>query len=308
MIPVPRRRASRGFTIVEAIVVIVIVGIIGGIVALFIRAPVQGYVDSVERAAATDEADLALRRIARDLRLALPNSVRVASDAGGTSIEFLLTSTGGRYLAVEDDVPNLPPLDFDDPAKRQFAVIGSTVQPIQVGNYIVVYNLGNPGGQSDTAPSDAYRYRAGVDTANVFDMNIARVGAVDLTNPNIPLVTLQDDNPFARQSVPMPSPGRRFQVVTTPVTYRCATLADGSLGVVRHWDYPITASQSVVPQGGRTAIIATRVGTCNGIFQYGSDATRRSALVILNLSLNVRAGGTTSLVRLVHQVHVDNTP
>lgn len=296
-----RARRAGGFTLVEAILVIVIIGIIGAIVAVFIRAPVQGYVDSAERAAASDEADLALRRIARDLRLALPNSVRVTSD--GSAIEFLLTATGGRYLAVEDDVPGLPPLDFDDPGQRQFAVIGGTMQPIQAGNYIVVYNLGE-----GVPPSDAYRYRDGVDAASTFDINIARVSAVDLGNPDIPLVTLED-NPFARQSVPMPSPGRRFQVVTTPVTYRCAATADGSLALVRHWDYPISALQSAPPQGGaRQASIATRVDACAGIFQYGSDASRRSGLIILNLPLRVRSSGVDSVLRLVHQVHVDNTP
>jgi hypothetical protein len=61
------------------IVVIVITGIIGGIVAVFLRMPVQGYVDSARRADMTDIADTALRRISRDLHSALPNSVRGGS-------------------------------------------------------------------------------------------------------------------------------------------------------------------------------------------------------------------------------------
>jgi MSHA biogenesis protein MshO len=301
MMRAPRYRASRGFTIIEAILVIVIIGIIGAMVAVFIRAPVRGYTESAERAAALDEADLALRRIARDLRLALPNSVRVTPD--GSAIEFLLTSTGGRYLAVEDDVPGQQPLDFDNPAARSFAVIGGTMQPIQPGNLIVVFNLGE-----GNVPSDAYRYRSGVDAGNTYDMNAALVTAVDTTNPAVPVVTLED-NPFARQSVPMASPNRRFQVVTTPVTYRCALLPDGSLGLIRYWGYPISAAQNSPPLGGaRETVIASRVGNCNAVFQYGNDATRRSALVILNLALRVRSGNATDLVRLVHQVHVDNTP
>ena len=75
--------AQRGFTLVEAIVVIVITGIIAAGVAVFIRAPVEGYVDSVARAELTDAADTALRRLSRDVNSALPNSLRgrVVTDA-----------------------------------------------------------------------------------------------------------------------------------------------------------------------------------------------------------------------------------
>ena len=292
----PAFRRARGFTLVEAIVTIVILGIVAGIVALFIRAPVLGFTESSERAAALDEADLALRRIARDLRLALPNSVRVAPD--GSAVEFLLTSTGGRYLAVDDDVPGQPFLDWDNADNRQFTVVGGTMRPIERGNYIVVYNLGE-----GTVPSDAYLFRGGGD-----DTNIARVEAVENPTSTTPVVTLED-NAFARQQVPMISPNRRFQVVTTPVTYQCVRGRDGSSTLMRYWDYPISATQNLPPQGTpREAVIAARVADCSNVFQYGSAATRRSALVILNLPLRLRGGAGSEPVRLVHQVHVDNTP
>ena len=87
-----------GFTLIEMIVVIVITGIIGGMVAIFIRAPVQGYVHSANRAEMGDIADTALRRLARDIRTAVPNSVRVANCGGTpTCVEFLPTKAGGRY-------------------------------------------------------------------------------------------------------------------------------------------------------------------------------------------------------------------
>ncbi len=287
-------RASRGFTLVEAILVIVIIGIVAGIVAVFIRAPVIGYTESAERASVSDEADLALRRMARDLRLALPNSVRVASD--GSAIEFLLTSTGGRYLSVDDDVPGLPALDFDDPNQLSFAVIGGTMRPIERGNYIVVYNLGD-----SIVPSDAYGFRSGAP-----DTNIARVASVANPAGPTPIVTLES-NAFAMQTVAMVSPNRRFQVVTTPVTYQCTTLKDGRLGLVRYWDYAINAQPLFPPQGSpRQAVIASRLASCNNLFQYGTAATRASALVILNLSLRPRGG--QGVLNLVHQVHVDNTP
>ena len=98
------RKFQRGFTLVEMIVVIVITGIIGGVVAMFIRAPVQGYMDSARRAEMTDIADTALRRMARDIRTAVPNSVRIPVAAGSTYIEFLPTKAGGRYRANPDQM------------------------------------------------------------------------------------------------------------------------------------------------------------------------------------------------------------
>ncbi|MFN3790621.1 prepilin-type N-terminal cleavage/methylation domain-containing protein [Massilia sp.] len=288
---------ARGFTLIEAILVIVIIGIIGAIVAVFIRAPVQGYVDTRVRAAATDEADLALRRIARDLRLALPNSVRVNKD--GSAVEFLLTRAGGRYLTLDDDVEDFPVLDFDEPGKVSFTAVGGTRPRIEAGDFIVVYNLGNP----EDSESDAYRY-VPLGTG----INIARVASVDRSSENNPIVTLQN-NPFATQATPMRSPSNRFQVVTGPVTYACETRPDGGRELVRYWGYAISPTQQAAPENAQRAVIAARVADCEHVFRYGSEALRRSALVVLNLALFAGNGkGDDALVRLASQVHVDNTP
>ncbi len=95
----PRQRTLSGFTLVEMIVVIVITGILAGVVAIFLRVPVEGYMDSARRAEMTDIADTALRRMGRDLRTAVPNSVRIPAPAGSAYIEFLPTRDGGRYRA-----------------------------------------------------------------------------------------------------------------------------------------------------------------------------------------------------------------
>src|SRR5258708_27370494 len=98
----PERVPSRlsGFTLLEMIVSIVIVAIIFG-ATLFFAYPIQQAGDVTTRAELTDMADNALQRIGRDVRLALPNSVR--QTATGTPpntlyyVPLIPLRTGARY-------------------------------------------------------------------------------------------------------------------------------------------------------------------------------------------------------------------
>jgi MSHA biogenesis protein MshO len=96
------RVAQRGFTLVELIMVIVIMGVVGGMVSVFMKGPIDAYISGGRRAALTDTADTTLRRMARDLHRALPNSLRPCP-AVITGLEFIPTKTGGRYRAEGTD-------------------------------------------------------------------------------------------------------------------------------------------------------------------------------------------------------------
>lgn len=285
----PGRRAG-GFTLIEAISVIVVLGILAGIVAVFIRAPILSYRDTVDRAEMTDQADLTLRRIARDIRLALPNSVRVLN---GNSLEFLQTRTGGRYLSVDDGVPARPALD--DPAQTSFTVLAppDSFGQVVAGDRVAVYNLG-------VAPADAY---IGGNTGVV---QAVPVTATDATLGRIATVQL-NANPFAAASPALPSPTRSFQVVSGAVSFYCQDAGDGTQTLMRAWGYGINAVQAAVPTGGQRAIVATRLSNCNGLFNYDTAATQRTGLVLVSLELRGRSPDAPA-IRLVHQIHVDNTP
>src|SRR3979490_3088781 len=95
-------RSERGVTLIEMVMVIAITAIIAGAVAVFISRPVEGYADAARRAEMTDIADTARRRMTRDLRTPLSNSIRITTVSGVVSLEYLQGSGGGRYRAQVD--------------------------------------------------------------------------------------------------------------------------------------------------------------------------------------------------------------
>lgn len=284
------RQSQQGFTLVEMIMVIVITGIIGGMVAMFLRAPIQQYMDVSRRADMTDIADTALRRVGRDLRLALPNSVRVRGAISGAGscnsteacfIEFLPTTGGGRYRAGAGG----DELDFSSDTDTTFDVLSAGGQGVDVanGDSIVIYNLGIAG-------ADAYEGSNRRSAAAPFGNGLTNI----VFNP-------------AGARFPFSSPGYRFHVISTPVTYAC----DGLGNLWRYWNYNIQLAQTsadsiaeldVLPNVQK-ALLATNVNRCT--FTYDPVVVaQRSGLVTVNLSIT--EDGET--VTLYSATHVSNVP
>ena len=266
------KNRAHGFTLLESIIVIAITGILAAVVAVFIRVPVQGYFDSANRADITDVADTALRRISRDLHLALPNSVRVTGS--NRVLEFLSTRDGGRYRSDVGTGGAGDILDFTH-NDNSFDILGPAIT-FAAGDQIVVYNLGIPG-------ADAYESNT---------VRRAYNGAVGAqTN-----VLITPATPF-----PFDSPSHRFQVVDTPVTYLC-DLTAGTL--TRYSGYTIVSTQPNPPTGGSlvAALLAKNLTDCN--FSYVPGVSQRSALVSIRLSITQNS----ETVSLYHEVHVNNVP
>ncbi|GGY38638.1 hypothetical protein GCM10007387_20810 [Pseudoduganella albidiflava] len=273
------RRAARsgGFTLVEAVIVIVITGIVASMAALFIRVPVQSNLATEARADLADAADLALRRMSRELRLAAPRTVTILN--GNLAIQFLLSKTGARYVSVNDNPPaTLLPLDFVG-GSSSFDLIGAPPagrQAIVPGDYIVFGNLG-------FAPYDAYQFGKGA-------ANISRVGAINGSR-----ITLQTN--YFSGAEPA---GQMFQVVTGKVTFVCTPGANGGGTLQRFFNAAdLTPGMGALGTG---AVLTDKVAGCI----FGNTllpGANNGSLMTLVLSLQHANGEGAQMVR---QTQLDN--
>ncbi len=93
-----------GFTLIELIAVIVILSILATLGTGFVVRTTEGYQRTQSRALLVNTARQALERMTRQLRIALPYSVRVTN--GGNCVEFLPIVGGGNYFAPVPDQDN----------------------------------------------------------------------------------------------------------------------------------------------------------------------------------------------------------
>jgi MSHA biogenesis protein MshO len=269
----PILKKNRGFTLVELIVVITVTGILAAGAALFIRNPTQAYFDTESYANLTDRADTALRRMAREVHNALPNSVRVTTNGADTLLEFIPVKTAGRYRADVGVSGVDNPLDFSLNADT-FDVLGNAIN-ISAGDRLVIYNLGTSG-------ADAY------EGSNIRPL---------LTSGNLNTLS------FNGGAFPLASPSSRFYVVSTAVTFAC-DMTNHQL--LMYGGYAIQSAQpasiSALNSLASPRQLAANVTTCQ--ISYLPGALQRSGIVTIYLTLSQ----DLAKVNLVHQVNVVNSP
>jgi len=173
---------ARGFTLIELVVVIVVMAILAVGAVTFIGDASDGYAATVRRSELGGTARLATERITRELRDALPNSVRVS----GGCLESIPADGGSTYLSVPVSTPSAS-FDVTPPIAASAAGARIAVFPDAVA---AVYAIGDPGVISPSA------------TFSAPDPN------------NVVRVTLAAAHRF-----PLESPSRRFYLVRGPVSY-----------------------------------------------------------------------------------------
>jgi len=282
---------ARGFTLVELVITITLSTIVVSFMAMFISGPVASYTDQSRRAELVDLAENSLRRIARDIRRALPNSVRLNVSGSVVALELLSTTDGARYR--DRPPPGNPSkrLRFSaaDDAFNSVGAFQNIVKPFSSnGHYLSIYNVGVPG-------ADAYAL------ANVITPPGTQIDIVADTVPGEDNIQLSPAFQFA-----FASPGQRVFLVEGPVSYLC----DASSGtLLRYSGYAITSDQNnrdsdgeLIAAGADATLLSNRVSNC--AMAYAPGTAQRAGLI----SIAIELSDTGETVSLLHQIHVDNVP
>jgi MSHA biogenesis protein MshO len=288
------RRRVQGFTLVELVVVMVVVGVLAGILVLQVRPAMQAYLAVRQRANLTSQADAALRRIVAEVHAAVPNSLRFTQDGNNQCIEFVPTSDGGRFRTDIDTTPAGAGSAFNVPLvpgvpTSQFGVLTllastGTQKIAQPGDFVVVGNLNRDDVYAGTNVGTIQAIADGVQPAD------RSVGAH--------LITLRSAVTF-----PAGYEGGRFVVVPAAeraVTYTCDLHAGA---VWRVTGYTPSATQPTTCPTG-TAKLVSKVTDCGFAYLENEGATQQSGY--LQLRLGLTDGGETAALTV--GAHVENVP
>ncbi len=261
-------RPARGFTVVELVTVIMVLGILAVGTTRFLTDATDGFVSTNSRAELVGDAQATLIGLTRDVRQALPRTLRVAG--GGQCLEFIPIEHGVRYLsapfgAAGASVWTVPPSGGYVPgAATRLAIQGSTG----------AYGLTSPGIVS---------------------------GVVSAT-------TLQGDGQYrvdlaAAHTFSAASAQQRVYFVGAPVSY---CVDGGRLWRYRNYGFlavqPLPADlPATLPQ---RVLVAESVAPAFPVFAYDTATLTRNATVAVQLTVD--RDGTQ--IRLDQLIAIRNLP
>lgn len=294
-----RGKFSAGFTLMEMVMVMVITGIIAGMVAVFITTPVKSYFSSVRRAELTEEADSALRLVARDLQSALPNSI-TCNNLTSTSAEvkFLSVRSGGRFREAQTNAGTGTPLAFGSTTTGSsvFSTIGSGADSVTkdargnvvtgLASQVVVGNLSSGVTTCHSDYSSFASNAAPLSSLDASSVTITRSSSSYPVECQLASPIVQDDTGTAAANEANNREFGRFYVIkSTPDIFLC----DTTNGLTRN---------------GSTIVAPSHVSACQvACDTIGGKA--RVQLITFNLTLKDRDNEPVNMLR---RVTINNRP
>jgi MSHA biogenesis protein MshO len=274
---------QQGFTLVELIMVIVLLGVMAVGVSSFIGLSTQTYINVAQRDELVASARFAIERLNREVRNAVPNSIRINSNSTTQCLEFLPIVASTNYV----DIAVAP-----EPASNTFTVIpfvdnNNNTYVINNNDVVVVYPL---------YPTDIYTDLTD-NTGKIFGINAINTTAIPWVITLDHIVSGGIGDVFSQDS-----PNKRLYIANTPVSY-CAN--NGNL--IRYNNYNITANNYILPNGANSALMAENLATVSSltpIFTIQPATLKRNAQVQIKLDFTQDG----EHVIFANDIHLVNVP
>lgn len=274
--PLRRGLKAAGFTLIEMVTVILILGIIIVGISSFVIFGTRIFVESSAVDQVLSQSRFGIERMTRDIRRAVPNSVRVltATDGSYQCLELLPISASTSYL----DAPFVP-----QSAQNTLTAIKS-IRPINAAQSVLIYPL-----------TTAEIYNPQGTTAKRFIVQSVAEISDQLT------ITLTQNVRFTEAS-----PLKRLYVADNPLSY-CFVNTASNVDLLLYQNYGYKVNQPAPAAMGNGVLMAQNV--TNALAVNPAVILTPSTLVtnaIVHLQPLFSVNGET--FQYQHQVQVMNVP